>query len=108
MTQDSSQHAYRRLQDRPKTAPRGHRASQGRSQEAKILKKPEENLCFWLSRLFASDVLWRPQDGPKIAQESPKTGPREAQDGPKSAQERPKSGPRGHQEATFRAPTGGQ
>ena len=76
--------------------------------EAKILQKPKENQCFLPSRLFAFDGLLRPQDGPKMAQESPKTGPREAQDGPKSAQERPKSGPRGPQEATFRAPTGVQ
>ena len=41
-----------------------------------------------------------------MAQESPKTGPREAQDGPKSAQERPKSGPRGAQDALFGRPMG--
>ena len=108
MTRDSSPHAYKRLQDRPKTAPSGHGASQGRPQEAKIAPQPTENQCFLPSRLFASDGLLRPQDGPKMAQESPKRSPREAQDGPKSAQERPKSGPRGAQEATFWAPTGGQ
>ena len=57
--------------------------------------------------LFAFNGLLKPQDGPKMAQESPKTGQREAQDGPKSAQERPKSAPRGPQEAMFRVPTGG-
>ena len=107
MTQDSSQHAYKRLQDRPKTAPSGHGASQGRPREDKILQKPMQNQCFWPSRLFAFNGLLRPQDGPKMAQESPKTGPREAQDGSKSVQERPKSGPSGPPEATFRAPTGG-
>ena len=90
MTQDTSQHAYNRLQDRPTTAPSGHGASQGRPREAKIAPKPKENQCFWPSRLFASDGLLRPPDGPKMAQESPKRGPREAQDGPKSDQEGPK------------------
>ena len=92
----------------PKTAPSGHGASQGRPREAKIIKKQQENNYVLPSRLFAFNGLLKPQDGPKMAQESPKTGPREAQDGPKSAQDRPKNGPRGPQEATFRAPTGGQ
>ena len=59
------------------------------------------------SRLFACDGLLRPQDGPKMAQESPKRGPRGPQDGPKSAQERSKSGPRGAQDALLEPPRGG-
>ena len=107
MTQDCSQHAYKRLQDRPKTAPSSHGASQGRPREAKILQKPKENQCFWPSRLFAFNGLLRPQDAPTMTQESPKRGPKEAQDRPKCVYERPRSGPSGPQEATFRAPTGG-
>ena len=59
------------------------------------------------SRLFASDGLLKPQDGSKMAQESPKRGSREPQDGPKNAQERSKSGPRGRQDALFEPPRGG-
>ena len=69
--------------------------------------KPKENQCVLPSRLFASDGLLRPQDGPKMAQESPKRGPRGPQDGPKSAQERSKSAPRGVQEAILEALEGG-
>ena len=94
MTQDSSQQAYKRLQDRPKTAPRGHGASQGGPREAKILQKPKDKQCFLPSRLFASDGLLRPQDAPKMTQESPKTGPKEAQDGPKSALRAVQEGPK--------------
>ena len=107
MAQDSLRHASKRLQDGSKTVSSALRALQGPPQEAKMAPKPKENQCFLPSRLFASDGLLRPQDGPMMAQEGPKRGPREAQDGPKSVQQRPKSGPRGPQEATFRAPTGG-
>ena len=98
MTQAGSQQAYKRLQDRPKTAPGGHGTSQGRPRDAKTFQTPKENHSVLPSRPFASDALLRPQDGPKMAQESPKTGPREAQDGPKSAQERPKTSPRSPQD----------
>ena len=81
---------------------------QGPPQEAKILQKPKENQCFLPSRFFASDGLLRPQDGPKMAQDSPKRGPRGPQDGPKSAQERSKSGPRGPQDGIFEPPRGRQ
>ena len=107
IAQDSSQHASKRLQDRPKTALSGQGASQGGPREAKIFQPPNENQCFWPSRLFASDGLLRPQDGSKMGQEGPKRGPRGPQDGPKSAQERPKSAPRGPQEAHLKAATGG-
>eukprot|EP00959_Pyramimonas_sp_CCMP1952_P408811 8567425-Pyramimonas_sp.AAC.1 len=45
------------------------------------------------SRRFASDALWGPQDGPKMAQE----GHKRAQDAPKTAPRTPKSAPRGLQ-----------
>ena len=48
----------------------------------KSFKNPREISVFGLLAVFASDVLLRPRDGPKMAQESPKTGPIEAQDGP--------------------------
>ena len=56
---------------------------------------------FGLLVFFASDGRLKPQDGPKMAQEGPKRGPRGPQDVPKSAQERSKSAPRGPQEAVF-------
>ena len=59
-----------------------------------------------LSHVFNSDGSMRRQDGPKMAQESPKRGPRGPQEGPKSAEERPKSGPRGAQDALFEPPKG--
>eukprot|EP00959_Pyramimonas_sp_CCMP1952_P364869 7640798-Pyramimonas_sp.AAC.1 len=55
--------------------------------------------CFWLWRRFASNGFSRPQDGPKMAQESPKKRPRGPQEGPKSAHKRSKSGPKGPQTA---------
>ena len=58
------------------------------------------------SRLFASGVLQGPQDGPKMAQESSKKGPRGPQDCPKSAEDRPKRYPRAPQEATSMTPEG--
>ena len=58
---------------------------------------------FCLLVFFASDGLLRPQDGSKMAQETPKSGPRMPQDGPTSAQVRPKSAPRG----PFEGPDGG-
>ena len=88
MAQYSSQHAYKRLQDRPKTASSCQGASQGGPREAKILQNLiKENQCVWPSRLFASDGLLRPQDGSKIAQEGPKRAPRGPQESPKRAQE---------------------
>ena len=65
----------------------------------KMAPKPKENTCLLPSRLFASDELLRPQDGPKMTQESPKRCPRGPQEGPKSAQERSKTASRGAQEA---------
>ena len=106
MAQDSLRHTSKRPQDGPKTVSSALRALQGPPQEAKMAPKPKENQCFLPSRLFASDGLLRPQDGPKMAQESPKRGPRGPQDGPKSAQERSKSGPRGPHDGIFEPPRG--
>ena len=106
IAQDDLHHASKRPQDGPKTVSSALRALQGPLQEAKILQKRKENHCFLPSRRFASDALLGPQDGPKMAQEGPKRGPRGPQDGPKSAQERPKRAPRGPQEAVLRAPGG--
>ena len=58
-------------------------------------------------RLFASDALLKPQDGPKMAQESSKRSPRGPQDSAKSAQDRPKRDPRAPQEAILMALEGG-
>eukprot|EP00959_Pyramimonas_sp_CCMP1952_P241306 5043485-Pyramimonas_sp.AAC.1 len=63
-------------QKRSKMAPSGHGASPGGRQEAQILPKPRENQWMLLSRLFASNSLPRPQDGPRALQKRPK----EAQD----------------------------
>eukprot|EP00959_Pyramimonas_sp_CCMP1952_P236321 4938672-Pyramimonas_sp.AAC.1 len=84
------------LQDGPKMAPDGHGASQGRPREANTFHTPEGYQCVWhfADSLPMANGLLRPQDGPKIARESPRTGPREAQDGPKSAPRAPKNGPK--------------
>ena len=44
----------------------------GPPREAEIFQEPEENQCCLPSRLFASDGLLRPQDGPEMAQDGPK------------------------------------
>ena len=97
MAQDSLRHTSKRPQDIPKMGPRALRALHGALQDAKTLQKPKENPCFWHSRLFASDGLWKPQDGPKMAQKSPRgarEGRRRLQDRPRGAQERSKTAPR--------------
>ena len=71
----------------------------GAAQDAQITENHAENHNGLHYRVFASDGILRPQDGPKTAQESPKRGPRWPQEGPKSAQapqERPKRAPRGN------------
>ena len=87
---DSSQHASKRLQHRPKTASSGQGASQGGPREANILQTHMEKQYDLPPRLFASDGLLRPQDGSKMAQEGPKAGPRAPKSAPRSPQEGPK------------------
>ena len=98
--------------------PRAHKTSPGRLQVPSELSKEASKRpnsfktivffnVFLPSRLFASDGLFRLQDGSKMAQEDPKRGPGGPQDGPQSAPNFPKGGPRVPQEAQFRAPTGG-
>ena len=84
MAQDGIQHASKRPQDRPKTAPIGHGAFRGDPQEACIRQKLEASQCVLLSRLVAS-----PQNTFR------KRGPEGLHDGPQSAQERLKNAPRG-------------
>ena len=77
MTQDSSQHASKRLQHRPKTASSGQGAYQGGPREAKILQKPLQNNVFLPSRFrWALEASRWLQDGPRVPQDGPKTGPR--------------------------------
>ena len=94
MGQDSLRHTSKRPQDSPKTDPSALRALHGALQDAKTLQTPRGNQGFWHSRLFASDGLWKPQDGPTIAQKSTKRGPRRLQDRTRGAQERSKTAPR--------------
>ena len=96
MTEDCPRRASKRPQDGPKTVSRALRALQGLPPPARgqTGSKTWGNQCLLRSCFFASDGLLRPQDGPKMAQERPKRGPRGPQDGPKSAQERPKTAPR--------------
>ena len=91
MAQDSLRHTSKRPRDCPKTDPSALRAFNGTLQDAKILQKPRENQCFRHSRLFASDGLWHPQDGPKLPQESPKRGPRRPKTAPRAAKNAPRT-----------------
>ena len=91
MGQDSLRHTSKRPQDSPKTDPSALRALHGALQDAKTLQKPREDQCVWHSRIFASDELWKPQDGPKIAQKSPKRGPRKPKTAPRSPKRRPRA-----------------
>ena len=95
MAQYILRHTSMRPQGCPKTDPSAFRAFNGTLQDAKIRQKPGENQCVKHSRLFASDGLWKPQDGPR----EPKEGPKKAQEGPKIAQEAPKSAPRRPQDS---------
>ena len=102
MPQDGFQDVPRcskRPQDRPKTAPSGHGASQGGPQDAKILEQIKKNnvLCLPASSLpmafrgLKMASRW-PKRASRGAQESPKTaprGPERAQDGPERRRESP-------------------
>ena len=69
-------------QERFKTAPNGQRAPQ---RDAQISPNPKEISCVSLSRRFASNGHPKPQDGSNMAQEGPRSSPRQPQDRPKSA-----------------------
>eukprot|EP00959_Pyramimonas_sp_CCMP1952_P462320 9483043-Pyramimonas_sp.AAC.1 len=69
------QEAPRPLQDGPKWPTK--ELPRRDPKEAKILPKPQDNQCFWLSRAFASDGHPRPRDSSKTAQEGARRGSRE-------------------------------
>eukprot|EP00959_Pyramimonas_sp_CCMP1952_P262746 5494106-Pyramimonas_sp.AAC.1 len=59
--------------------------AQEHPKEAPKRPTPDETICFWLSRLFASDGHPRPHEGSKVAQEGSNRCSGEPRDGPKSA-----------------------
>eukprot|EP00959_Pyramimonas_sp_CCMP1952_P126782 2651576-Pyramimonas_sp.AAC.1 len=64
--------------------------------------KPVGNQCVLCYRSFAPDGSNRPQDGPKLANESTKRCPR-----PKTAPTAPQYRPKVAREELFQSPTGG-
>ena len=87
------QHAPRGPEDRSRRVPSALGAPSGPLREAQIFQQPKKTMIVAFSP-FRSDALLRPQDGPKMAQESSKRSPRGPQDVPKSALEPPKKAPK--------------
>eukprot|EP00959_Pyramimonas_sp_CCMP1952_P354820 7432170-Pyramimonas_sp.AAC.1 len=94
MSQDGPHDVPRRSKNSPRRFQVPTRASLGCIKEAKMLHNPRGNQCFWCYHFFACDAHPRRQCGSKMAQYSPKKGPRKPHDGAKGAEERSKSGPR--------------
>eukprot|EP00959_Pyramimonas_sp_CCMP1952_P365568 7656314-Pyramimonas_sp.AAC.1 len=80
----------KRPQDRPKTTPISHVASQGGPPGSQRGPKTYGKSCVLLSRHFASDGHSRPRNGSNRGQGAP----RGAQDGPMSAPRAPENAPR--------------